>query len=147
MSLAEWLSRSVIAMSEQSKVFATSAAVALYASRSSSPVVTSVPWTSKPSTDWMSSSLAMTTSTHSINGRITDCAFFEDHSFLRKLRSMLTVAPAALAACSASFAHAAPLSPSAGVMPVQWNHVAPSNTRVQSTVPGVISATADRARS
>ncbi len=109
--------------------------------------MTSVPCTSKPSTDWMSSSLAMTTSTYSISGRITDCAFFSDQSFLRKFRSMLTVAPAALAASSASFAHAAPLSPSAGVMPVQWNHFAPDSTVAQSTVPGVISAIADRARS
>ncbi len=85
------------------------------------PVVTSVPSTSRPSTDWMSSSLAMTTSTCAISGRITACACFSVHSFLRKLRSTLTCAPAALAASIASFAHAAAFSPSAGVMPVVWN--------------------------
>ena len=51
------------------------------------------------------------------------------------------------AASSASFVQAAPLAPSAGVMPVVWNQVAPANTFVQSTVPGVISLIAERARS
>ena len=39
------------------------------------------------------------------------------------------------------------LAPRAGVMPVVWNHVAPANTLLQSTVPGAISLIADRARS
>ena len=42
---------------------------------------------------------------------------------------------------------AVPLAPSAGVMPVVWNQVAPANTGVQFTVPGVISLMAERARS
>ena len=42
---------------------------------------------------------------------------------------------------------ATPLAPSAGVMPVVWNQFAPANTFVQSTVPGVISLIAERARS
>ena len=42
---------------------------------------------------------------------------------------------------------AAALALSAGVMPVTWNHAAPSNTVFQSTASGSISAIADRARS
>ena len=95
----------------------------------------------------MSSSLAMTTSTSGISGRIAACACFSDHSFLRKLRSTLVRAPAFRAASSASFVQAMPLAPSAGVMPVVWNQSAPANTFVQSTVPGVISLIAERARS
>ena len=95
----------------------------------------------------MSSSLAMTTSTCAISGRITACACFSVHSFLRKLRSTLTCAPAALAASIASFAQAAALSPSAGVMPVVWNQSAPFSTSAHLIVPGFISLIAECARS
>ena len=61
-----------------------------------------------------------------MRGRITLWAFSGVHSFLRKLRSTLTVAPWRLAALQASRVRAAALSLRAGVMPLQWNHCAPS---------------------
>ena len=65
------------------------------------PAVTSVSGTWRPSTDCMSSSLAMTTSTYFMSGRMTSCAFASDQSFLRKLRSTDTRAPAFFAASTA----------------------------------------------
>ena len=75
-----------------------------------------------PSTDCRSSSFAITTSTPCTSGRITRCASAAVHNFERKFRSRLTGTFAAFAASSASRVQAAADAPSAGVMPVQWNH-------------------------
>lgn len=109
--------------------------------------MTSAPATLSPRTDWMSSSLAMTTSMLDIIDRITACAAASVHNFLRKFRSTLTRAPARRAAVSASMVQATALAPSAGVIPVKWNHDAPLKTAGQSIVPGVISLIAECARS
>ena len=60
---------------------------------------------------------------------------------------MLTRAPAARAAATASRVAAAAFAPSAGVMPVTWNHAAPRKIAAQSTPAGSISLIAERARS
>ena len=96
----------------------------------------------------MSSSLAITTSTSGISGRIAACACFSDQSFLRKFRSTLVRAPAFRAASSASLVQAAAVGAErrrdAGRCGTSR---APANTFVQSTVPGAISLIAERARS
>ena len=57
-------------------------------------------------------------------------------------------APAARAASiERALVAAAPLSPSAGVMPVTWNHSAPAITAAQSTASASISLIAEWARS
>ena len=89
----------------------------------------------------------MQTSTCSISGVIAALASAEVQSFLRKLRSTLIVQPAALAALQAVATSFSGPSPSAGVMPVQWNQLAPPKTVGQSTSPGLIWLTALSARS
>ena len=56
-------------------------------------------------------------------------------------------APARLAAPTANTVAADALAPSAGVMPVTWNHAAPFITVSQSTASGGISLIAEFARS
>ncbi len=60
---------------------------------------------------------------------------------------MLTVRAGVPGRVEASRVHAAAAAPSAGVMPVQWNHAAPANTRAHGTLPGAISLIAECARS
>ena len=60
---------------------------------------------------------------------------------------MLTGTLAVFAASIASRAQAAADLPSAGVMPVQWNHCAPANTQDHCMVPGAISLIDECARS
>ena len=56
---------------------------------------------------------------------MTDCAFSDDHRFPLKLKSQLTVSPAAFARAAPSAIAAAAVSDIAGVMPVQWNQSLP----------------------
>ena len=91
--------------------------------------------------------MAITRSTSAIKGRIAACACASIHSFLRKLRSTLTRAPARRAAVTAVLVAAAARSPSAGVMPLTWNHAAPSNTASHATASAGISLIAECARS
>ena len=78
---------------------------------------------------------------------MTCCACASVHSFLRKLRSTLTRAPAARAAAQARRVPSAPLAPSAGVMPVTCSQSAPFIVAAQSTASGFISAIEELARS
>jgi len=59
-----------------------------------------------------------------ILGQLSGAVLPYFQSFLRKFRSMETVAPAFLAACMAARAASAASWLTAGVMPVTWNHSA-----------------------
>ena len=89
-----------------------------------------------------SSSFPMHTSTYFIRGRMIEMAFSLVHSFLRKLRSTLTVTPWRFAASQARRVSSAALSDIAGVMPDQWNHCAPSMIASKSKSEGSASAIA-----
>ena len=83
LSLADTLSRSVIATIGGPKSRVTCAAAWRKPSMFSWPLVTSVPGTWTPRTDCRSSSLAMTTSTSRIIGPMTARACASVHSFFR----------------------------------------------------------------
>ena len=82
-----------------------------------------------PSVACRSSSFAITRSMSRTSGRITCCASASVQSLRRKFRSMLTRAPAARAAATASRVAAAAFAPSAGVMPVTWNQAVAAKSR------------------
>ena len=82
-----------------------------------------------------------------MSGRITEIAFSEVQSFLRKLRSTETMTPWRFAAWQASLVSRAALSEIAGVIPDQWNHAAPSMMESKSKSSGSASAIAEWARS
>ena len=89
----------------------------------------------------------MHTSTYFIKGRITLMAFWLVHNFLRKFKSTDTVTPCRLAASQANLVNSAALSLMAGVIPLQWNHWAPSMMASKSKSSGSASAIEEWARS
>ena len=101
-----------------------------------------------PNTFSASSSFPKIISHPATNSGITSEADFPYfHKFLRKFKSVETVTPISFAIVIASrHASAAPWD-KAGVMPVQWNQSAPFNTSRQFTIPGLMSAIDEFARS
>src|ERR1035437_3761277 len=101
-----------------------------------------------PNTIAASSSFPRITSHPDTRSGIISEAFLPHFQrFFLKLRSVDTVIPFLFEASIASLQARAAPSEIAGVIPVQWNQVTPSKTESQFTIPGIISAMEELARS